>query len=199
MAKMSKKERESSTRFSKIKSWFKKKGFDVSNVKKSQKTYSSNERIRQDILKQLGIDAKISKIGKLFYDKIQFSSKLKEDIELKETNELVNKLQSIFGNSYNVSSNKQSDSSTQDKGINYETFRNLAGARDTTSSGYDIIYEFYNEIGEDINNAYDIRVTREMIENIEDEEIRKWALQAFWRIMWGDFNEGLWHRWERFF
>ena len=179
MAKMSKKERESSTRFSKIKSWFKKKGFDVSNVKKSQKTYSSNERIRQDIFKQLGIDAKISKFGKLFYDKIQFSKKLKEDIELKETNELVNKLQSIFGNSYNVSSNKQADDTTQDKGISYETFRNLKGARDTASSGYDMIYEFYNEIGEDINNAYDIRVTREMIESIEDEEIRKWALQAF--------------------
>ena len=48
MAKMSKKERESSIRFSRIKGWFKKKGFDVSNVEKSQKTYSSNERIRKD-------------------------------------------------------------------------------------------------------------------------------------------------------
>ena len=42
-----------------------------------------------------------------------------------------------------------------------------------------MIYEFYNEIGEDINNAQNIRVTREMVENIEDEEIRKWAEQAF--------------------
>ena len=179
MAKMSKKERESSIRFSKIKSWFKKKGFDVSNVKKSQKTYSSNERIRQDIFKQLGIDAKISKIGKLFYDKIQFSKRLKEDVELKEANELVNQLKSILGNSYNVSSNKQADETTQDKGISYETFKNLSGARDTASGGYDMIYEFYNEIGEDINNAQNIRVTREMVENIEDDEIRKWAEQAF--------------------
>lgn len=179
MAKMSKKERESSIRFSRIKGWFKKKGFDVSNVEKSQKTYSSNERIRKDILKQLGIDAKISKIGKLFYDKLQFSERLKEDIELKEANELANKLKSILGNSYNVSSNKQEDATAQDKGISYETFKNLPGTRDITSSGYDMIYEFYNAIGEDINNAQNIRVTREMVENIEDDEIKKWAEQAF--------------------
>ena len=179
MVKKSKKERESSIRFSRIKSWFKKKGFDVSNVKKSQKTYSSSKRIRQDILKQLGIDAKISKIGKLFYNKGQFSERLKEDIELKEANELANKLKSILGNSYNVSSNKQTDDTAQGKGISYETFKNLSGARDTASGGYDMIYEFYNEIGEDINKAQNIKIKREMVENIEDEEIRKWAEQAF--------------------
>ena len=40
-------------------------------------------------------------------------------------------------------------------------------------------FVFYNEIGEDINNAQNIRVTREMVENIEDDEIRTWAEQAF--------------------
>lgn len=195
MAKMSKKERESSIRFSRIKGWFKKKGFDVSNVKKSQKTYSSNERIRKDILKQLGIDAKISKIGKLFYDKLQFSQKLKETFDLKKAEETANQLQSAFGRTFNTKADESAkydnyeDDTSQDNGVSYETFNNLPGAREEDKDGYPIIYNFYKALDEAIGSEYEegisihdadtLYVTRDMVEKIKDAKIRTWAMQAF--------------------
>lgn len=187
MAKMSKKERESSIRFSKIKSWFKKKGFDVSSVKKSQNTYSSNERIRKDILKQLGIDAKISKFGKLFYDKAQFSEKLKESYSIKEGKELADNLQSAFGRTFNTKStaktqattNNQTSATVKDPIVPYTVLKKLPRAREEDEDGYPMIYNFYSALGLDINNAESETVRKSDIESIDDAEIRNWALRAF--------------------
>ena len=197
MAKMSKKERESSIRFSRIKGWFKKKGFDVSNVEKSQKTYSSNERIRKDILKQLGIDAKISKIGKLFYNKLQFSEKLKEDIGLKKAKDLSNQLQSVLERNFTTNAdaasqndnNSQDTSSQKDDEKYYNDFKNLDGYDKEDREGYPRIYEFYEALDNALGSEYEdgihiqdgdyIKVTKEMVEKIQNATIRNWALQAF--------------------
>ena len=178
MAK-TKKERRMSKRFSRIKKELKKQGIDVSKVKKSQKTHSSIEDIRKDILSQIGK-----------YNK-------KETFDLKKAEETANQLQSAFGRTFNTKADDTSqddgvsyeDDTSQDDGVSYETFNNLPRARKEDADGYPIIYNFYEalddaigseyEEGISINDADTLYVTRDMVEKIKDTKIRKWALQAF--------------------
>ena len=184
MKKMTKKERESSKKFSRIKHEFKKLGFDVSNVKKSHKTYSNTNRIRKDILSQLGIETTIGRNKKLLYDKEAYNNKLNTDIRKNDDYKTANELQSIFGNQYNVSSDDEDNETTyvDDDGeveyFTYEDFANLDGARDDFGE-YGMIVEFYSELGESIANADTIYITREQIDSIENDRLRKWAQQVY--------------------
>lgn len=172
-----KKERRMSKKFSMIKKELKRQGLDVSKVKKSQKTYSSIEDIRKDILSQIGMNNK------------------KETFDLKKAEETANQLQSAFGRTFNTKADTTAqydgheDDTSQDDVISYETFNNLPGAREEDEDGYPIIYNFYEALDDAIGSEYEegisihdadtFYVTRDMVEKIKDAKIRTWALQAF--------------------
>ena len=114
---------------------------------------------------------------------------------MKKAEETANQLQSVFGRTFNTKADESAkydnneDDTSQDKGISYETFNNLPGAREEDKDGYPMIYNFYealddaigSEYGEgiSIHDADTFYVTRDMVEKIKDARIRTWAMQAF--------------------